>query len=134
MYHGESEPKIVIDRNEFGEWQCKVICPKCDFPSILSSYVNENSGKVTFNVNNFTRHLMIHGKFYKTDADAEIHSQSSVSEADSLLSQSSSSLSWKESINCEKCEKSHGLVELKTLELEKLIAAKGMICDLESGE
>lgn len=124
MYHGESEPEIIVDRNESGEWQCNLKCPTCDFPSILSSYVNENSGKVTFNVNNFTRHLMIHGKSYETDPDSR--SQGSVSEADSLLSPSSTLLSCKESDHCQTCEKTYGLVELKTLEFEKLLAVKGM--------
>lgn len=120
MYRGESEPKIVVGRNEFGEWQCNVICPTCAFSSILSSYVNKNSGKVTFNVNNFKRHLAIHGKLYESDADSR--SQDSVSEADSLLypPSSSSSLSYKEPDQCQSCEKS------KTLDFEKLIAEKSM--------
>lgn len=80
---------------------------------------------------------MIHIKSYEYDADADSRSQKSVSEADSLLyppssflSSSSllpSSLSCKETDQCQTCEKSHDLVEFKTLELEKLIAVKGII-------
>lgn len=110
-----AQPKVIVERNSHsGEWVGKVECPKCQHLKVLSQFVNDSTGRVSFNVHNFRRH------YESTECNADFLLSSKESPKEFL------SISPSVSSPCQLCEPLENMMNSKVSDLMKIIHEKGI--------